>query len=150
APARGRGAAITGWVAMALILAVVVGGGIFAKERIVATWPPAAKLYDMIGLPVADPGYGLEPRNVASAQEMDGDVPVLVVSGEVVNTSGETRAVPRLRGALLDVREREIFFWVFATANATLAAGEVTPFSTRVPNPPTNARRIAGTFVKAE
>ena len=147
---RSRVATIGGWLALVLIVAAVIGGGLLAREAVVETWPPAAKLYDLVGLTVEVAVFGLEPRNIVSMQETEADGTVLVVKGEVANTSDQTLPVPTLRGALLDVREREIFHWIFNANDETLEPGQVTPFSTRIPNPPVNARRIAVTFVAPE
>ncbi len=147
---RGRAATIGGWLALVLIVAAVIGGGILAREKVVATWPPAAQLFELAGVPVDVVAFGLEFRNITSRQEAEADGMALVVGGEVVNSSDRTLPIPRLRGSLLDVREREIFFWIFTADSETLAPGEMAPFNTRLPNPPTNARGIAITFAVSE
>ena len=147
---RGRAATIGGWLALVLIVAAVIGGGILARETIVETWPPAAQLFELAGMPVDVVGFGLEFRDITSRQEAAADGVALVVDGEVVNSSDRALPIPRLRGSLLDVREREIFVWIFTAESEMLAPGEATPFSTRLPNPPTNARGIAVTFAVSE
>ena len=147
---RARTAAIGGWLALVLIVGAVIGGGILAREKVVEMWPPATQLFALVGMPVDVMGFGLEFRDITSRQEAEGDGMALVVDGEVVNTSERALPIPRLRGSLLDVREREIFFWIFTADSEMLAPGEATPFSTRLPNPPTNARGIAVTFAVSE
>jgi len=147
---RGWAAAIVGWLALVLIVGAVIGGGILARERVVEMWPPASELFALVGMPVDVMGFGLEFRNITWRQETEGDGTALVVDGEVVNTLDRALPIPRLRGSLLDIREREIVFWIFTADNEMLPPGEATPFTTRLPNPPTNARGIAVTFAVSE
>jgi len=147
---RGWAAAIGSWLALVLIVGAVIGGSILARERVVEMWPPATQLFALVGMPVDVIGFGLEFRDITWRQEAEGDGTALVVNGEVVNTSDRTLPIPRLRGSLLDVREREIFFWIFSADSEMLPPGEATPFTTRLPNPPTNAREIAVTFAVSE
>ncbi|MDP7547067.1 MAG: FxLYD domain-containing protein, partial [Alphaproteobacteria bacterium] len=72
--------------------------------------------------------------------------PVLVVLGEVVNTSDKPRSVPRLRVVIRDESERRLFRWTVTTALNSLEPGQVTKFSTRLANPPEGARSLAVAF----
>jgi len=149
AAARGGGinvGAMIGWLALVLVIGAVVGGGFFAREKIVEIWPPASKLYEMVGLGPAKPGFGLDLKDIASSQVLEGDTPILVVKGVITNITDEIQAIPKLRGALLDAGRREIFNWTFASESNQLEPGEEADFSTRVPNPPAEARGLSVTF----
>ena len=146
--ARNRGPAIT-WGILVVIVAGIFGGGFFARGAIIDMWPPASMLYEMVGL-APGPGYGLELRNIAPSQELEGETAVLVISGEVVNTSSQPRLVPMLKGSLLDGGKNEIHQWTFSMATEELAPGESGSFNTRVPNPPEEAKGLEVTFVEKE
>ena len=148
APARrrGRAAAIGGWAALVLVIVAVLGGAFFARVEIVALWSPAAQLYALIGFPVPSPYDGLEIGVPALTQTREGESTVLVVSGEIANTSEATREVPRLRVALLNVRGDEITNWSFTATATALAPGDATGFTTSYRDPPQNARRVEVTF----
>lgn len=139
-----------GWAALALIVVGVVGGGVLARERIVAAWPPAAKLYEMVRLPVERAGPGLELLNVRSSQEMDDGAPVLVIKGEIVNVSDQVQAVPKLRIVLRDEARREVEESLFSVAQPSLEPGQKTAFSQRWERPPAQARGLVVTFEGAD
>ena len=136
-----------GWMALAVIVAGVLGGGVLARETIVAAWPPAARLYETVGLPVERPGAGLELRNMASSRRVVDGVPVLIIEGEVTNVSDGVRDVPKMRAALHDVKEREVRQWTFSAVQTRLMPGESGSFVTRVDNPPNWATGLTITFV---
>ncbi len=143
-------AALIGWLALVLVIGGIGGGGFFAREMIVELWPPASKLYEMIGLGPAQPGFGLDLKDIASSQVLEGDTPILVVKGVIINLTEDVQIIPKLRGALLDAGRREIFNWTFSTESNQLEPGAETDFSTRVPNPPAEARGLSVTFSVTE
>ena len=51
---RGRGAGPP--LLLILLLILALGGGYFFRDRVVARWPQASQLYELIGVPV--PGRG--------------------------------------------------------------------------------------------
>jgi len=137
------------WGAIATVLAIVFGGGFFGRATVIDAWPPASMIYGMVGLPPGV-GFGLEFRNVAPTQELEGDTVVLVISGEVVNISSRLRNIPMLQGSLLDAGQNEIHRWTFSMTSGELAPGEWSSFSTRVPNPPEGARGLEVTFIDGQ
>jgi hypothetical protein len=135
-----------GW----LIFVLVFGGGCAAayayRQQIVDYWPPAARLYTELGIKLRVLGEGLEIRNLnLSHAEHDG-TPVLVVAGEIANTTGQAKDVPGLRGALLDSDKHELQHWIFTTAHPRLLPGEVASFESEVANPKPDAANISITF----
>lgn len=46
-PKRGRGKRVT--LAIAAAIVIIVGAGYLARSQIVAAWPPAQRVYDLIG-----------------------------------------------------------------------------------------------------
>lgn len=139
------------WIAWAVLLAIVMGtaaGLILLRETVIAVFPPAERLYAFFESAAAEePGFGVDIRNVQSKLENDGSQPILKVTGEVANTSGKVRGVPRLRVALADEKGREIRHWYVAAPKLTLAPAEAASFATALGNPPEAARSLKVTFL---
>ncbi len=142
-----RPSAAVGWVALAAVVIVVLGGGTVARNEIVAFWPPAAQLYELAGLEIVSVPFGLELRNVKNSKRTEDGVPVLIIEGEVKNISKYTYEVPKLRAALQNAEQDEIKNWTFSAVQTRLLPGESAPFVTRVKDPPPKAAGVTITFV---
>jgi hypothetical protein len=75
---------------------------------------------------------------------------VLAISGEVVNVSGETKRVPRLRVGLRDEHQQELYHWTFALAESELKPDARATFTTRLSSPPPAARDLEVRFVETD
>ena len=139
---QGGGAAWIGWVALVVVIAGVLAGGVFARDRIIAEWPGAARLYAQLGLDEHEATRGLEVRNVEQSTFIENEQTVVVVTGEIVNISGETRDIPNIVAEILDKDNRVIESWLVTPADNSLAPGEATAFSDRFTNPPKNAVQL--------
>jgi len=104
---------------------------------VVALWPPATRLYTMVGLSVAPPGIGLELRKTTPAFTTENGVRTLVVEGEVVNISPIARDVPTLKVVLRDRDGGELQSLSFNVSEQRLLPGASVPFRTSIaqPNP---------------
>ena len=80
---RGPPVATVAWGVVILILASGAIAGIAAREEVIALWPPATRLYSMIGLAVEPPGIGLELRKTTPVFTTENGVRTLIVEGEV-------------------------------------------------------------------
>ena len=141
----GRGG-LAAWLILIFILAGVGTGGYLFQEKIVAFWPPASQLYAMAGLGAEEEKFGLAIQNVKWEHKREKGKPVLLVRGEVANISEQPQSVPRLRVVILDEHDRRLFRWTVTTAKNSLDPGQATNFSTRLANPPADARSLAVTF----
>ena len=65
---------VLGWLVVVLILVGIGVGAVWERDQIVGLWPPAARLYGLIGVPVVQPGTGLELRKVTPTREVDAEV----------------------------------------------------------------------------
>lgn len=137
-----------GWMALAAVIILIVAGGVLARHPIVELWPPAARLYALVGLPVTaeQATTELKFRNIASQQIVEGGVPVLVVRGEIENIGGSVRQVPAILIALTNAENQELHHWTFAADSSELAAGATTKFTTRLTSPPEGASNISVRF----
>jgi predicted Zn finger-like uncharacterized protein len=143
APARRSHAA--GWL---IFLAVLLAGAaalVVGRDQIVAGWPPAARLYDMVGLSVETVGAGLELRNVSSSRREDGP-PVIVVEGTVMNVSNRPREVPRLKAVVRSAARQDLKNWTFTPGVLVLLPGETANFRAELADPPRGATDLAITF----
>ncbi len=152
APVRdqGGGAGWLGWAALTVIVGGVLGGAVLARERIVAAWPPAAKLYEMAHLPVERVRAGLELHNLRSSQEVDDGVPVLIVEGEVVNVSDRVQEVPKIRIVLRDEARHDVAQWLISVARPSLEPGQKAAFRERHERPPPEAKGLDVTLESAD
>lgn len=120
--------ALIGWAALGAVVAGIVAGAYVGRAAVVAAWPPAALLYETVGLPVEPPGAGLQLQNVHSQQHMENGALVLVVEGQVVNTSADQRAVPRLRAISLGADHKPVQVWAVEASSTILLPGEIATF----------------------
>jgi predicted Zn finger-like uncharacterized protein len=135
-----------GWILLGVFIIAVVTVGVFGRNTIVGVWPPAARLYEMVGLPVPIPGAGLVLHDVATERMSQGGIPVLVITGTIANPTQEVKNVPKLRVSLRDTRRQEIQSWVFSADTAKLVPGEFVKFGTEFANPSTEATDLTLTF----
>lgn len=144
-PQRTRPVEAIGWM---VFLVVLIGGGIgliLGRNDVVALWPPAVKLYDMVGLSLERPGAGLELRDVTSARREDGP-PVIVVEGTVANVSSKPREVPRLKAVARSAANQDLKNWTFTPSVPVLMPGETVNFKAELPDPPRGGANLEIAF----
>jgi len=142
---RSRAGHAIGWLVFAVVLLVGGGSMVVLRDGIVAAWPPSAKLYDMVGLPIETVGAGLELRNVSSTRKEDGP-PAIVVEGTVANVSNRPREVPRLKAVVRSAAHQDLKNWTFTPGVLVLLPGETANFRAELADPPRGATDLAITF----
>jgi len=146
---RKKPSAVTlGWLALALVVAGVIGTLVFAPSAVLSVLPGAARLYALFGAPVG--AHGLAFEGVRYGWTSEGGQNVLEVQGDVVNTTSSPVDVPTVVIALQDERGEEISEWTTEIGEEELAAGEHAPFLRQIPSPPSNVRSVKVRFAKAE
>jgi len=128
-------------LALALLDTILVGW----RGDVVRALPQTASFYSLIGLPVNLRGLVFD--NVATVTEQHEGVPILVVEGNVVNTTRKTEDVPRLKFVLRNAAQQEIYSWTSVPVRASLPPGEGVGFRTRLASPPAEARDVVVRFV---
>jgi len=142
-----RRAPAFGWVALVLVLAALLYGTFVERARITAAWPPAGRLFTLLGISAQAPGAGLEIRSVTTTRSNEEGAEVLVIAGEVANVSHESRNVPMLSAVLKDARQRNVQQWIFKAGEGKLLPGEVAKFSTSIKNPAGEATDVDVEFL---
>lgn len=148
ARSRSRGQ-ILGWGVAALAVVALVWGLIAVRAEIIALWPPAGRLYAMVGYGPTVAGTGLELRKVTPSRGMENGVPTLAIDGEVVNVSPVTRDVPKLKVALRDGNDKELQTWMISVTDQRLLPGASVPFHTAITQPAEAATGVVVSFAGA-
>jgi predicted Zn finger-like uncharacterized protein len=143
-PPRHVGLRVAAAVAAGLI--VLAGAGYFARERIIETWPPAKRVYELIGGLVGATST-LDVGNLQMVRQPIEGFDLLILQGEITNRSGEPQVVPRMRATLLDADEQGVMDWTFASTQPVLQPGETGRFRTQAISPPEAFDRPRITFI---
>lgn len=143
-PRAAGSASLVGWL-VAVLIVLILASAVIGRNEIVAGFPASATIYQKLGLPITQQ-LGLEFKGVTSKRLEEGGVAVLVVEGDIVNASGQSRAVPPIRVTLLDGSGRRLQAELFKAKDAELEAGAKTSFSGRLVNPAEQARNFSVTF----
>jgi hypothetical protein len=133
---------------LVLILAGLAAAALLGRDRIVAAWPATEAIYASVGLAERSPLDGLEITARMERIE-DGGTEVVIVTGEIRNTTDRGVDVPRLRGIFRDAARNELRSWTFAPAGDRLLPGQSIPFSDRYENPPEGAADLVVVFDEA-
>ncbi len=130
----------------AAILALVAANAIIVAWRgdIVRLLPQTASLYAAIGLPVNLRGLAFE--NIRMSRAEHEGVGVLVVEGSIVNVTGRSVEVPRLRLSVRNEVKNEIYAWTAQPGRSILAPGDTLAFRSRLASPPADAREVQVRF----
>ncbi|WP_374468100.1 DUF3426 domain-containing protein [Ferrovibrio sp.] len=135
-PRKQRSWAWLGWLLLLALLGGAGYGGYTKRAELIAFYPPLAKLYEAIGLPVETSEWlGLELHNLKSATILDGGQTRIAVSGEVVNVGGIERPLPALRVAMRGAGGQELASYTLQLEQSAIAAGEKLSFDVKLPAP---------------
>ena len=133
---------LTPWLAGALLL-LLAAAAIAGRNQIAQHLPMAAPVYQRLGLSLELP-LGIEFRDLGSERRMTKGQPVLVVTGEITNISGQRREVPPIRVAVLDADRRELDHGSFDPPEPALGPGGVARFEVELDVPPPEASDFSG------
>ena len=137
--AGGKWPARIAWVVLFVVVGGVIGGTIGFRTQIVAAWPAAQKLYDVVGLSTEPE----KPRlGVQSVKYDYVGVNVLRIEGELINLSSVPGNVPNLHVKFFDAAGRTVKTWDFPPPERRMLPGEIVKFRTDVAAPPLTAKRI--------
>jgi predicted Zn finger-like uncharacterized protein len=129
------------------MMALIVADAIIVCWRadFVRAMPQTASFFSSIGMPVNL--RGLDFDSLTTATEQHDDMPILVVSGNIVNDTADTVNVPHLRFAVRNAAQQEIYSWTAMPSRASLPPGEGISFRTRLASPPPDAHDVLVRFL---
>ncbi len=145
-----------GTLVAVLIFVVLVAAGAFGFYRfrhdVVALWPSAAKIYEALGIEMATPaGLGLKvpPESIKSRRESESGVPLLIVTGVVLNDGERPQRALPMQLMLLDKERKVLRTELVKIEDRTLAPGDRLEFSARIVNPPAEAAAVQIRFIES-
>ena len=106
------------------------------RQDIVEIWPPAALLFETVGLSVDALGAGLQLQHVRSEKRVEDGITVLVIEGAGGQCLRPRTAVPPLRAVSLGPDKTPLGDWTFTASHETLLPGEIATFVSQMRNPP--------------
>jgi len=134
------------WILLLAVVVLAVGSLFVFRRDIVAFYPPAKKLYMVLG-PSADVlGSGLEIPDYDIVSRQEGNKRVLLIKGEIKNTTAHVLDVPLLFGAIKDSKGQELRIWSFSAKEPRVLAGEAVAYETEVSNLPRGGINVSITF----
>ncbi|MDO8288170.1 MAG: DUF3426 domain-containing protein [Parvibaculum sp.] len=145
---RGRVFGAIGWVLLVLFVAGTIFSVVQYRREIAIFWPSTIELYEAAGAEINLVGFELS--QVSYERQDENGLPVLAIKGEVVNISGETKRVPRIRVGLRDENQQELYHWTFALPESELKPDAKAVFTTRLSSPPAGARDLEVRFVEPD
>jgi len=131
-----------------IVLAVALSGAYVARERIVAAWPQAERVYATLGIRAVALGAGLRLDNVTFVRRRIDGEDAMVVEGHVTNVTDTAQPVPTLRATLRNDSNQWLTDWTFSLDRMELAPGESATFTTTTRNPPEASKRLSITFTE--
>ena len=141
---RTRAVRLTSWLAAAL--AILLQTALIAgRDEIATRLPATVSFYQKLGLSLELP-LGIEFRDLVSQRRVAEGRPVLVVSGEISNSSSRQREVPSIRVAVLDAERRELDHGLFDPPERALDPGGVARFEVALAAPPEGASDVEVSF----
>jgi hypothetical protein len=130
-----------------VILGLALTDAAIIAERADLVWamPQTASFFAVLGLPVNLRGVHFD-RVAATAERHDGE-PVLIVQGEIGNSTTATEEVPPLRFAIRNAAHQEIYSWTATPVRGRLSAGHKLAFRSELTLPPLDTRDVVVRFI---
>ena len=140
-PGRSKATSIlVGFFLTIAILGSLASGLWVFKPEITRVLPSLNAVYAFLPDPARASQF--EFRNTAYSRGYEEGEAVLIVSGELVNTSNDVLTVPEIRATLKADDGQEMDNWIFSLRGEDLEPGEAKYFESRRVNPPENADRL--------
>jgi hypothetical protein len=142
---RSGGSRAVVWILFLAVIGAIVYGGYRFRGEIVTLWPPATKIYAMVGVAVEPPqGYGLRvvQDSIKFRWETTGGASSLVVTGTIENFVDVPQRVPPLRVMLVDKDKKVLHSEMLQIGERMLKPGEKYDFTTEIRNPAAEAAAV--------
>jgi predicted Zn finger-like uncharacterized protein len=129
-----------GWASLGLFILAPFLSAALMPETVVMAAPATIKVYERLGYNVNV--YGLDIRHVEQQNTVIDGAHVLMIKGEISNSTDSVRKIPSMRFALHGDGPQELYTWTLDTSARPLRPGETTTFTTRVAAPPELAKNL--------
>lgn len=140
---EGLVAKLAGYVAAAVIFVAISGALVHLHEKIVAMWPESALFYDMAGLGSDDTVKGLIFDQLTAKVQMNEEgVPVLDISGKIINLRSEPAFAPPILPFLRMQNDSVEKGELFAVDQAQIPAEGEVPFDIRFTHVPEDVKEV--------
>jgi len=140
---------IAGWTGLAAVLVLIGWMGLRFRHEIQTLWPQSSAVYATFGIKVSS-GAGIEINDVSYRHESENGRPVFEVSAKLVNVSPHEAAVPRVRVALTDDAQREVYQKTYNPPLRTLAVGQSVGFLMKMRDTPPAAKHLQLRFASQD
>lgn len=130
--------------AAAILLLLALPPALLMRSGIVAAMPGTAILFSALGLPVNL--VGLDFAALDSQRAEENGAPVLLVAGEIRNTTSHTRTVPPIEVAIEGEGGEHLYDWTVQPPEGELGARDRMAFRARLAAPPPAGRNVVVRF----
>ena len=124
----------SGWMSLGLFALAPFISAALMPETVVMAAPATFPIYEKLGYNINI--YGLDIRHVEQQNTIVDGAHVLLIKGEISNSTDSVRKIPSMRFALHGDDAKELYVWTLDTSSRPLRPGETTSFTTRVASPP--------------
>ena len=131
---------LSGWASFTLFALAPLISAALMPETVVMAAPSTFRIYEKLGYNINI--YGLDIRHVEQQNTIVNGAHVLMIKGEISNSTDSVRKIPSLRFALHADDSQELYVWTLDTTSRPLRPGETTSFTTRVASPPELAKNL--------
>ena len=131
---------LSGWASFTLFALAPLISAALMPETVVMAAPSTFRIYEKLGYNINI--YGLDIRHVEQQNTIVNGAHVLMIKGEISNSTDSVRKIPSLRFALHAEDSQELYVWTLDTTSRPLRPGETTSFTTRVASPPELAKNL--------
>lgn len=131
---------LIGWLSLGVFVLAPIAAAAMMPETVVSAAPISIKAYEKLGYEVNI--YGLDIRHIEQEHKIINGARVLMIKGEISNSTTDIRKIPWLRFGLQDDSAKELYSWTLDTSSRPLRPGETTSFVTRVAAAPELAKKL--------
>ncbi len=155
----GRHSFLRAFALFAILVVSIVALGIGGRSAVVTNWPPAARIYDLVGMNVPVLGAGLEIGGLqwelvktTYVDEQTGDTVInrpseIEIKGTVVNHTDDVMMIPELQIKLLDRQNKAFHQIKTKAAGEKILPKETIPFAAKMPIVEKTDFRVFVTFL---
>lgn len=137
------------WFLFVFVILAILAGGYFERGEIVSRWPASAKIYKALGIPYTpakNVGLVVPEGSVRISRSNIGDIPTLIIEGDIENRAKLPQRVSEMRITLVDKEGKTLKTWTFAPETRLLRPGGSMSFRTSVSRPPPDAVKVTFSF----